>query len=71
MMPVTSLGRVLIVAGIVLVVAGVIVTCAGRIPRLPGDVVIQRPHLTVFIPVGWMVVVSVVLTVLLNVLFRR
>jgi hypothetical protein len=70
-MPMASLGRFLIVAGIVMVIAGVIITYAGRIPRLPGDIVVERPNVTVFIPIGWMIVASVVLTLLLNVLFRR
>jgi hypothetical protein len=69
--PVTALGRFLIITGIVMVIAGVVITYAGRIPRLPGDIVIERPTVTVFIPIGWMIVVSVVLTLLLNVLFRR
>ncbi len=65
------LGRALIVAGILLIVAGLLVTYVGRIPRLPGDIVIERPGLTVFIPLGWMVLISVVLTVLFAVLSRR
>jgi len=69
--PLQSLGRLLMVTGAVLFAAGVLLTVAGRVPRLPGDIVIQRPNLTVFIPLGWMIVVSVVLTVLLNVLIRR
>ncbi|MDR7418692.1 MAG: DUF2905 family protein [Armatimonadota bacterium] len=71
MTPLAPLGRMLIVIGLVLVVAGVLLTYVGRIPRLPGDIVIERPNLTVFVPIGWMIVISVVLTLLLNVLFRR
>jgi hypothetical protein len=69
--PVTSLGRFLIVVGLVMVVAGVLLASLGRIPRLPGDIVIQRPGVTVFLPIGWMIVISVVLTLLLTVLGRR
>jgi hypothetical protein len=65
------LGRLLIVMGIVLVLAGVIVLVLGRVPRVPGDVVIQRPNLTVFIPIGTMILVSLVLTLVLNLVFRR
>jgi hypothetical protein len=66
-----SVGRLLIVAGVVLVVLGVVVLAAGRLPRLPGDVVIQRPTMTVYFPIGTMILVSLVLTLILNVLLRR
>jgi hypothetical protein len=67
----TSLGRFLIMAGIVLAAVGLVLTLAGRLPRLPGDLVIERPHVTVFVPLGTMILVSLVLTLLLNVLLRR
>ncbi|MDR7556625.1 MAG: DUF2905 family protein [Armatimonadota bacterium] len=69
--PFASLGRVLVVVGVVLVVAGLAFTLLPRLPRVPGDIVIQRPHLTVYVPIGTMILVSVLLTVLLNLLFRR
>jgi len=69
--PFASLGRLLLVAGAVLIVLGLAVTLVGRLPRLPGDIVIERPGLTVFIPLGTMVLLSVVLTIVLNLVFRR
>jgi hypothetical protein len=65
------LGRLLMIAGAMLFLAGVVITYVGRIPRLPGDILIERPGATVFIPIGWMILLSVILTVLLNVLLRR
>jgi hypothetical protein len=65
------LGRALIITGLLLIVAGLVITYLGRIPRLPGDIVIQRPGLTVFIPLGWMVLISVALTLLFAILSRR
>ncbi len=38
---------------------------------LPGDLVIQRPNVTVYFPLGMMILVSLVLTFLLNLLLRR
>jgi hypothetical protein len=64
-------GRLLMIAGAALFLAGLLVTVAGRIPRLPGDVLIERPGMTVFVPIGWMILISIVVTVLLNVVFRR
>jgi hypothetical protein len=71
MTPMASTGRLLIVAGIVLVTLGVVLLAAGRLPRLPGDVVIQRPAVTVYFPIGTMILVSLVLTLIFNVLLRR
>jgi hypothetical protein len=71
MTPYQSLGRLAIVAGIVLILAGAAILALGRLPRLPGHIVLQRPNLTVFIPIGTMILLSLVLTVLLNLFFRR
>ncbi|HEY6058171.1 MAG TPA: DUF2905 domain-containing protein [Candidatus Limnocylindrales bacterium] len=64
-------GRTLLAVGVVLVVVGVFLIAAPRIPflgRLPGDVTISRDGLTVFIPLGTMLVLSVVASVLLGLL---
>jgi len=44
-----------------------------RLPfgRLPGDIVIQGDRGTIYIPLGTMLVVSVVLTVVLSLIGRR
>jgi hypothetical protein len=65
------MGRALIAVGVLLVVVGIVMVLAGRLPRLPGDLVIQRPNLTVYIPLGTMILASLALTILLNVLLRR
>ena len=70
-MPLGGIGRALIVTGLVLVVVGVVFVLATRLPRLPGDVVVQRPNLTVYFPVGTMILVSVLLTIILNLVLRR
>ena len=66
-----SLARLLIASGVVLVVAGGLLLLLGRFPRVPGDIVVQRPNLTVYIPIGTMIIVSVLATLILNLLSRR
>jgi hypothetical protein len=69
-----GLGWALIVLGIVIAVAGVLIVAGGRIPilgHLPGDIVIQRENLTIFIPLGTMLVVSIVVSVVLALVNRR
>lgn len=70
-MPLAGLGRALIVTGLVLVVLGVVLVAAARLPRMPGDIVIERPNLTVYVPIGTMILVSVLLTLILNFVLRR
>ena len=69
--PMGSMGRLLIAAGVVLVALGLVFVAAGRLPRLPGDVVIQRPNVTIYFPLGTMLLISLALTIILNLLLRR
>ena len=69
-----ELGRVLVVAGVIAVLAGVVLMLTPRIPwlgRLPGDIVIQRGPLTLYAPLMTSLVLSVVVTLLLNLFWRR
>ena len=63
------IGRLLIVGGIVLAILGVVIVAvpALGLGRLPGDIHIDRGSLQVFIPFGTMILVSIILTILLNV----
>ena len=57
----------------VLLVFGVILVLLGRfgMDRLPGDLVLKRGNFTLYFPVGLMILLSVVGTILLNLFFRR
>lgn len=68
-----QIGKMLLTFGLVLVAVGGIVFLVGRlgIGRLPGDLVWRGDDWTVYVPLGWMVLISVVLTVLLNLFLRR
>lgn len=71
--PFSSLPRLLIVFGITLIAAGLVFLLLERqgLPwRLPGDIVIRRKNWSVWVPITTSVLLSIVLTVLLN-LFRR
>jgi hypothetical protein len=71
-----SMGRWLILIGGGLLVMGFLIVMLSKLPwagRLPGDVTIQRDNVTVYAPFGTMILLSVVLTLILNliVLLRR
>ncbi len=68
------MGKLIIYAGLVLVVIGVMVQYApwtvSWFGKLPGDIRIQGEKGGVFIPLTSMIIVSVVLTVIVNLLKR-
>lgn len=72
-MSIEGLGRILIGVAIVLLVLGGLFLVLGRlgIDRLPGDLVFRRGNATVYFPIGLMILLSVVGTILLNLFFRR
>ena len=63
------IGRLLIAAGLVLAILGVLIVVVPTIAlgRLPGDIHIDRGNVQVYLPFGTMILVSVVLTILLNI----
>ena len=67
-----SAGPLIIVAGLVVVLIGILVWLGGLswFGRLPGDIRIERDAVRVYIPLVSMLVISIVLTLLLN-LIRR
>ncbi len=69
-----DLGRMLILLGGVAVVVGALLLVADRLPwlgRLPGDLVVRRGPVTIYVPLLTSLVVSIVLTVLVNLFWRR
>ncbi len=70
------LGKMLIVMGFFLVALGGVLLLATKIPhlglgRLPGDIYIKRGNFTFYFPIVTCIVLSIVLTLLLNLFFRR
>jgi hypothetical protein len=69
----SSLGKLVVMAGAALLVLGGLIWLAGRIPalgHLPGDIRLQRGNVSCFFPLTTMIIVSVLLTVILNILLR-
>ena len=62
-----DMGRFLVVLGIILVIVGVLWPWLGKLGlgRLPGDIWIERENLTVVIPLGTSLAISVVLSLVL------
>ena len=68
------IGRVLIIVGLVIAAVGAVLVFGTRLPllgHLPGDLTIRRDGVTVFIPLGTMVLLSIAASVVLSLLGRR
>jgi hypothetical protein len=72
-----GIGRFLVAAGLTLAAIGLLLVIAPQVPgldrlgRLPGDIFVQRGNTTIFIPIVSSIVISVLLTIILNLFIRR
>lgn len=68
-----TVGKLLMGLAVVLFVAGGVFWLLGRSGGglLPGDIVFRRGNTTIVFPIVTMLIVSIVLTVVLNLFFRR
>jgi len=69
----SGFGRLLLVLAGILAVVGVVLLLIGRgvLPRLPGDLEFGKGNVRVFLPLGTSILLSIVLTILLNLFLRR
>ena len=72
-MDLSGIGRVLLIVAVLVAAIGVLLILAGRgiLPRLPGDIALERRGVRIFIPIGTSILVSVILTLVLNLFLRR
>jgi hypothetical protein len=71
---VPEIGKLLIIVGGFILVVGLFLSLGLRIPfvgKLPGDISIDRGNVHFYFPVVTCLLLSLVLTVLLSVFFRR
>ena len=68
-----ELGKWLVIAGLGLALLGGVMWLLGRIPffgNLPGDIRIQTQNFTCFFPLASMIILSILATVVLNIIIR-
>ncbi|NMD43378.1 MAG: DUF2905 domain-containing protein [Firmicutes bacterium] len=67
-----SLGKILLITGGIIAAAGLLLLCLGRFGpgRLPGDILIQKENFSFYVPITTMLLVSIVLTILFNLIGR-
>ena len=68
------LGKLLILLGALILGVGVLITLLPKIPflgKLPGDIFFQKKHFAFYFPVVTCIILSILLTVLLNLFSRK
>lgn len=72
--PLSSIGKLLVVAGLGLALLGLVLVWVDRVggyPRIPGDIVLRKRNFTVYLPIGTSILLSLVLSLILWFLGRR
>jgi hypothetical protein len=69
----SQIGRVLLVGGVVLALLGLVFLAASAlgVSRIPGDLSFGKRNVRVYVPIATSVILSIVATIVLNLLFRR
>ncbi len=68
-----EIGKWLLLFGVLLAIVGGAILLFGKVPwigRLPGDIAIQRDNFSCFFPLATSILLSIVLTVLFNIILR-
>jgi DUF2905 family protein len=68
----TAAKLILIAAAVLALIGGILLLASNLgVDHLPGDIVVKRGNFTLYAPIGLMILLSVVLTIVLNVIARR
>lgn len=70
----TGTGKLFMAAGVVFLAAGVLLYILGTffpmLGKLPGDIAVTRKNVTIYFPLTTMIIVSAVLSLILNLISR-
>jgi len=72
-MELANLGKILLIIGGIIVLAGLVTFILGKtgfMGRLPGDILIQKGSFTFYFPLVTFLILSIVLTIVVNVVIR-
>lgn len=70
-----AIGKLLATIGLILLVIGLVIIYAPSLinwfGKLPGDISIEDEKKTVYIPITSMLITSIILSIIVNLLFRK
>ncbi|MEJ2567578.1 MAG: DUF2905 domain-containing protein [candidate division WOR-3 bacterium] len=64
----------LLITGCILIVIGILIVLFSKIPslsRLPGNIIIERKNIVFYFPLGFCLIASVILTLVLNLILNK
>lgn len=67
---VKNAGILIMVFGAVFFLIGLLIFLLPSLPRIPGDIVIKKKGFTLIFPLGTSILLSLILTLLLNFIFK-
>jgi len=70
---VEGIGKILLIVGGTIIVLGLILVFSQHIPflgKLPGDIVIKRDGFSLYFPIVTFLIISIVLTIVINVILH-
>ena len=73
-LPINNIAKGLIIIGGIILLVGVVMLFFGKIPflgKLPGDFNIKRENLSLYIPIMTCLILSIILTIIFNLFFRK
>ncbi len=73
MMDFNGMAKMLIVFGGILLLLGLFLLLVGKIPvigKMPGDIYIKRGNFVFYFPIVTSILISILLTIVLNLIFR-
>lgn len=74
-MDTTSIAKYLIFFGVILLLLGTVFYFLGKfgigLGKLPGDIIIQKENFTFYFPFATSIIISIALTIILSLFFKR
>ncbi|HAA83229.1 MAG TPA: DUF2905 domain-containing protein [Thermodesulfobacterium commune] len=70
----SGFGKFLVLLGFCLILLGIFISLLPKIPyigKLPGDIYIKKDNFTFYFPLATCILISILLTIILNLLFRK
>lgn len=70
----SQIGKLLMIVGFVILLLGLLISFFPKFPylgKLPGDIYLKKDNFTLYMPLGTSIVISLVLTLILNLISKR
>lgn len=69
-----EIGKTILLLGLILIIIGLFLTFMPKIPflgKLPGDIFIKKDGFSFYFPLATSIIISIILTILINIFFRK